>query len=53
MDCSQSLIATVSRVIDMVADPVINLVDVNIARWLSNIRETVVISVLQPPTSLS
>ena len=25
----------------MVADPVINLVDVNIARWLSNIRETV------------
>lgn len=41
VDHSQSLIATVSRVIDMVADPVVNLVDVNIARWLSNIRETI------------
>ena len=40
VDRSQSLIVTVSRVIDVVADPVVNLVDVNIARWLSNICET-------------
>ena len=41
VDRSQSLIATVSRVIDMVADPVVNLFDMNVARWLNNIRETV------------
>ena len=40
VDRSRSLIVTVSRVIDVVADPVVNLVDVNIARWLSNICET-------------
>ena len=40
MDRSQSLIATVSRVIEMVADPLVNLVDMNIAHWLSTIGET-------------
>lgn len=41
VDRLQTTITTVSSVIDMVADPTIDLVDVNVARQLSDIRETV------------
>ena len=37
---SQTLIATVGSITDMVAAPEINLVDVNIARYLSKLRES-------------
>lgn len=41
VDRLQTTITTVSSVIEMVADPTVNLVDVNVARRLSYIRETV------------
>lgn len=37
---SQTLIATVGSITDKVADPEINLVDVNIARYLSKLRDS-------------
>lgn len=41
VDRLQTTITTVSSVIEMVADPTVNLVDVNVARRLSYICETV------------
>ena len=41
VDRFQTAITTVRSVMDMVADPTVNQVDVNIARHLTNIRETV------------
>ena len=41
MDRFRTTITTVSGVIDTIADPMIDLVDVNVAGQLSHIRETV------------
>ena len=41
VDRLQTTITTVSSVTEMVADPTVNLVDANVARRLSYIRETV------------
>ena len=41
MECCQTAISTTASVTDIIANPSLNLMDLNIARRLSNMRDTV------------